>query len=120
MEKLAGGYHSPFTVRAGQYKRKLVPAEARQRVSLAYNSAQTRSNPLQNTVARVVAKRIIDCLEAIEIHHQQCDRFARPAGAEYGLFKAVLKQVAVRQIRNSIMVGEIDDAFLGSPASPAA
>ena len=41
------------------------------------------------------------------------------AGAGYGLFKPILKQVSVRQIGKSVMISEMDDAFFGPPAGAA-
>ena len=60
-------------VARGEHDRELVTAEARQRVALAQRHLQPRPDLAQHLVAGVVAERVVELLEAVEVDQQQRD-----------------------------------------------
>ena len=62
---------------------ELVAAEAREQVLAARVGLQARAELLQEQVADVVAERVVELLEAVEVHEQQAGRApARDVGVE--------------------------------------
>jgi hypothetical protein len=57
----------------GQQHRELVAAEACDGVSVADDRAQTLADALDHDIAVEVAERVVDLLEAIEVHHEHGD-----------------------------------------------
>ena len=65
-----------------QQHRELVAAEARQRVAAPQRAAQPVGDLAQQPVAVVVAERVVDLLEAVEVDQQQRrDRLAARSAA---------------------------------------
>ena len=60
---------------------EFVAADAGDRVGLAQQRAQPLADLLDELVAGIVAERVVDLLEAVEIEHQQGDLLARAAVA---------------------------------------
>ena len=74
---------------------EFVAADAGDGVGLAQQRAQPLADFLDELVAGIVAERVVDLLEAVEIEHQQGDLLARAAIAGQRLGEAVLEQGAV-------------------------
>ena len=74
---------------------EFVAADAGDGVGLAQQRAQPLADFLDELVAGIVAERVVDLLEAVEIEHQQGDLLARAAIAGQRLGQAILEQGAV-------------------------
>jgi len=68
---------------------------------------------LQHGVARFVAERIVDQLEAVEIDEQHRDLFLRELGFRERLLKQLRKKCAVRQPGQLVVMRKVADALLG-------
>ena len=68
----AGGARRGLVTR-GEHDGELVAAEPRQRVALAQRHLQPRPDLAQHLVAGVVAERVVELLEAVEVDQQQRD-----------------------------------------------
>ena len=62
-----------------------------------------------------MAQRIIDPLEVVEIQVEHRERAAVFLGGLYRSYKATARLLAVRQSRQRIEIGKLDDAALGTP-----
>ena len=76
---------------------ELVPAESRHRVADAQAADEPLGDELQELVAVVVAERVVDLLELVQVHDQQRQRLARPERRPDRLGDAVAEQHAVGQ-----------------------
>ena len=74
---------------------EFVAADAGDGVGLAQQRAQPVADLLDELVAGIVAERVVDLLEAVEIEHEQGDLLARAAVAGQRLAQAVFEQGAV-------------------------
>ena len=81
----------------GQQDRELVAAEPGDRVALADAFLQALGELHQQQVADVVAERVVDLLEAVEVEQQQRQRLAGARRGAQRLGQAVLEQQAVGQ-----------------------
>ena len=72
---------APRCGQAGEQHGELVAAEAGQRVAAAHRVAQPRRDLDEQLVAVVVAERVVDLLEAVEVDQQQRRRAAVARGA---------------------------------------
>jgi hypothetical protein len=63
-----------------QDDRELVAAETRHGVGLAQHAAHPRRHTRQHAVAGVMAERVVDLLEAVQVEDQQRQRRARAVG----------------------------------------
>ncbi len=80
-----------------QQHAELVAAEARDRVRLLERGAQAHRHLLEQPVAGVVAERVVDLLEVVEVdQHHRGGAIPAAAGADH-LLDAVAEQRAVRQ-----------------------
>ena len=78
---------------------ELVAAEPGQGVAAAQRLAQPGGDLPQQRVALVVAQRVVDLLEAVEVDQQQADELAAVAGRAGGAAHALVEVRAVRQAR---------------------
>ena len=62
-----------------QHDAELVTAQARNRVTGANRRGQAFGDDAQELVTVAMAERVVHFLEAVEIHHHQCDVGAEPA-----------------------------------------
>lgn len=60
----------PFGIRIGQDDQEFLTTEACQEISCPYYPGQDNTQLPENVVTRLVAVRIVDCLEMIGVHHQ--------------------------------------------------
>jgi hypothetical protein len=81
-------------------------------VSLSHAGFQACGDLQQHLVADLVAERVVDALEVIEIDHHHADRHRRPVRLGNGNFEPVLKQRAIGQLRQGIVLGEVADVLL--------
>ena len=80
---------------AGQQQRELVAAEARDQPGLADDLLQARAELRQQPVAGVVAERVVELLEAVEVDHR--DRQRRVVAAAELAVEALVEEPAVRE-----------------------
>ena len=80
---------------AGQQQRELVAAEARDQPGVAHRLLQARAELGQQPVAGVVAERVVELLEAVEVDHR--DRERRVAVAPSSAVEPLVEQAAVRE-----------------------
>ena len=81
----------------GQQDRELVATEARDALRVAEDALQPRPDPLKQEVAVVVAERVVDVLEAVEVHQHHGARVAAAAGAVQGRLHEAGEHRAVRE-----------------------
>jgi hypothetical protein len=80
-------------VGAAQEDAELVAPEARDDVALAQRLAQPRADAAQQLVADVVAERVVELLELVEVDHQQRERLlGRDRGLDVGRERAAVAQ----------------------------
>ena len=94
---VAGGLH------AREQDAELVAAEAGDGVGLAQREPQPARDLLEQQVAHVMAERVVDLLEVIEVHDHHHGRLAAAARRVDGLVDAVAEEFAVRQAREGVM-----------------
>ena len=76
---------------------ELVAAQARHGVRGAHDLGQARADLDQQLVAGLVAERVVDRLEAVDVEQQHRDAEAEALGAAEGVLDAVEEQRAVGQ-----------------------
>src|SRR5205807_1578635 len=101
------------------------PPAPRPEVARAQDRAQPARDLDQQPVADIVAVRVVDLLEAVEVHEHAGQLGAAPAGALDRLFERRRKAGAVRQASERVAVGERGDVLsrqrnLGDVATDAA
>ncbi len=94
---LPRGQRGPGGIDIGQQNGELIAAEPCDRVGLPQGTLHARSRLLQQQVAVVMTERVVDLLEAIEVHDQQRDRRAVTPRGKDGLLHTILQDGAVRQ-----------------------
>ena len=87
-----------LAARLGDQHPELVAAEAGHRVRAAQGGAQPPADLHQQRVAGVVAERVVDVLEAVEVHHGHGELAALALGDRDGLLDPVAEQGAVGQV----------------------
>ena len=81
----------------GQEDGELVAAEAGDGVAGAQRRLQPRAELLEQQIATLVAERVVDLLEAVEIEQHHGDAAAFAAGCEKRLLHPVGEEQAVRE-----------------------
>ena len=76
---------------------ELVAAEPRDRVAVAQAADEPLGDELEEHVAVLVAERVVDLLELVEVHDQERQRLARPQRRADRVVDAVPEQDAVGQ-----------------------
>ena len=89
-----------------QHDDELVAAESRDGVAGAQRARQPRRHLLQDLVADVVAERVVDVLESIEVEEHQRHAGAMPAREHERLAQPVGEQVAVGEPGQAVVVRE--------------
>ena len=69
--QVLGDGERPRLAGAGEHERELLAAEPRRHVAGAARGPQHVGEAPQHVVARVVAERVVDALEVVEVEHQQ-------------------------------------------------
>src|SRR3546814_6241602 len=62
--------------------------------------AKPRRQHLQHAVARVMAERVVDLLEAVEVEHEQRQSARLAPGGQDALLQPIVEQRAVGQVRS--------------------
>src|SRR5438132_10513202 len=125
-KELAGdAVHRRHVVHFLDHHEELVAPEPRHEVARAQDGAQPARDVDQQPVADIVAVRVVDLLEAVEVHEHAGQLGAAPAGALDRLFERRREAGAVRQAGQRVAVGERGDALarqrdLGDVAPDAA
>ena len=88
-----------------QHDREFVAAEARHRVGLADALLQTLGGLAQHVVAGLVAERVVDALEVIEIDDEQRELARLAVGLREAARELVHEVLAVRQRGQRVVVG---------------
>jgi hypothetical protein len=85
-----------------QHQAELVPAQTRHHVIGSKGGGQPRTDLLQEQIAEVMAERVVDLLEVVEVdQHDRDERGIRVLGD--GLAELLLEQDPVRQVGQRIM-----------------
>ena len=104
------GQSRPIDVPAAHDDGELVAAEPRHEILAPDNGAQAAGDDLQERVARRMAVRIVDLLEAVEIDPEDGERIGllqrRKAGAEF-----LEEAAAVGEPRQRVLAREFRDAL---------
>ena len=87
----------------GDQHRELVAAEAGDGVAGAQSRGQPRADRAQQQVAVVVAERVVDLLEAVEVDHQHGDLRGVARGELDRLVHAVVEEHAVGQFGDVVV-----------------
>jgi hypothetical protein len=99
-----------------QHHDELVAAEPRHGVAAAQRPRQPRRHLLEDLVADVVAERVVDVLEPVEVEEHQRHAGAVAARVHERLAQAVGEQVAVGEAGEAVVVREPHE--LGFRAAP--
>jgi hypothetical protein len=84
--------------------REFIASEPRDLAALRVEQrCQARSDQLQQLVAGVVSERVVDLLEAIEVHQQQRQALARRLGLPDAHCQLLAQPLAVRQTRQRVV-----------------
>ena len=98
----------------GEDDRELVAAEAGHGVVVAHALAQPARHLQQQLVAGGVAERVVDGLEVIDVDEHHRHGAAVALGAREAVAQPIGEQLAVRQVREDVVVGVELDLFLGA------
>ena len=106
----------PGSGEAGEHEHELVAAHPRDRIRLPDAFMETIRDLHEKHVADVVAERVVDLFERIEIEeHDGCPRI-RASGGGDGLFQTVVEERAARKPGQGVMRGHIAQFQLHSLA----
>jgi hypothetical protein len=84
-------------LRAERENDELVPADAGNRVALPDDRLEAPRGRPQHDVTRLVAPRVVDPLEAVEVDDHQRERLTRAPGPGERLLNAVVEELPVRE-----------------------
>ena len=87
-----------FDIRCRQQQGEFVAAKARHSVRLAQRSSQPYRGLLQHAIAGMMAKRVVDFLEAIEVDDEERHRVIVSSRREDALLQTIVEQRAIRQL----------------------
>ena len=96
-----------------EHDHELVAAQARHGVDLAHAGHQAHRDLLQQHVALVVAQRVVERLEVVQVHAQQRTAGAVAHAAQQRLVQPVLQQLAVGQAGQAVVERQLLDLGLG-------
>ena len=78
-----GDSERPGVVGAREHERELLAAESRRHVAGAGGGAQHVGEAPQHVIARVVAERVVDALEVVEVEHEQRQLAGEPSASRW-------------------------------------
>ena len=87
--------------------RRATVSDARKR------AAQARRHFLQNQIAGVMAERVVDLLEAVEIDQQHGEALLIAMRAQDRLLQPIEEQRAIGKIGERVVIGQVGDALIG-------
>ena len=88
---------------------ELVPAQPRQRVGAADGAGKAPRHLLQELVPHLVAARVVQVLEVVQVEKEQRQRAPLAPGQGERLVQPVHEERPVRQVRGGVVVGEMLD-----------
>ena len=91
---------------------ELVAAEAGDHVVRAQHGAQARADRPQQLVAGVVAERVVEHLQVVDVEEEQGEAAALGVGARDRLAEALHQQRAVREAGERVVQRVVADALL--------
>ena len=94
-------------IEPGQDQHELVAAEPRDGVRLAHRAGQPLRDRLQQLVAGIVAERVVDALEVVEIEEQAGDVRAVALRLREDLLQPLVQQRAVGQPGQDVVLREL-------------
>ena len=94
---------------------ELVAAHARDHVELARAAAQTLADQLEQLVADMVAERIVDALEVVEVETEHREALAALDALDL-VIELFEQQRAVGQVGQRVVARHVRDTFLGALA----
>ena len=89
-----------------EHNRELVSAESSNRITAPDTALEARGCPLQQGITRIMTKGVIHILEAVQVEEQKTDATAILCGLVESLVEPLLKESAVRQARERIVIGD--------------
>src|SRR5262245_33793888 len=96
-----------FEICAGQYDEKLLAAPPRHDVVRPHRLPEHGAQLPQHLVAGLMAHRVVDLLEAIDVEHDAAERLALALGARDFAGDALLAPAAIREAGQRIGGGEL-------------
>ena len=100
-----------------QQQDEFIAAETRGDVAFAHAFGDAPCRFLERDVADVMAQRIVDLLQVIEVDIEQCHPAVAPLGAAHGLLQAVLKLAALARPVSESWVARRCTAASAEPSS---
>ena len=113
VDLLAGDAHRVFGFGERHQHHEFIAADARHGVVAAQVATQTQRHILEQQVADMVAERIVDRLEAIEVEEHQREVAAVALDLADHLLDAVFQQDAVGQTGEVVVQGELGQLLVG-------
>ncbi len=97
---------------AGLQDRELVAAEPRHRVAGLHQAGEALARGDEYLVAEMVAERVVDRLEAVEVDEVQRERAVAPTPPRQRLAQPLSQQRPVRQVGQRVVVREMAEPLL--------
>ena len=94
-------------IESRQHEDELVAAKPRDGVGFAHRAAEPLGDRLQEQVPRVVAERVVDALEMVEVEEQARDLRAVALGARQDLPQPLVQERAVGQPGEDVVLREL-------------
>ncbi len=101
---------SLFRIGLRKQHRELISADPRQDVRLAHAMSQRSGDALEQIVARLVAERVVDVLEVVEIDQKHCARRAVARTPLHLLGQFLLEAAPVEQTGQEIVIDHVFEA----------
>ncbi len=101
----ARGRARPVRVGGGQEHGELVAAQPRHRVRGAHGRDEAAGHVPEQLVARVVAERVVDLLEVVQVEEEEGQGGTDARGDAQGLLQAVAEQGAIGQVGQRVVQG---------------
>ena len=107
LEHALGDPLGGLAVGVAQHDGELVAAEAGDDVGLAHALAQRAADGADDLVAGLVAARVVDVLEAVEVEQEQRAAAAVAGGVADELGQLLVEAAAVEQVGQRVVVGQV-------------
>jgi len=99
--------HLGLGLRAAHEHGEFVTADPRQQVRVADGLLQTPRHPLDDLVPQLVAERVVDRLEVVDVQQHHRHRAAVVLGDVQGFLKGLGQRGAVRQAGQHVVMGAV-------------
>ena len=91
---------------------EFVTAQARDTFGVFHRVLQARAHFTQHMIAHAVSERVVDVLEAVEVHHEDGELESAVACLRDGALQLVGEARAIGEIGERIFIGQFENAFL--------